>query len=188
MISFSICLALPDFLHLAQCPPSPSVLCKWQNFVLLYGWIVFHWYIYITSSSSSIHLSMDSFLNSFFCLFVSGTYSGVQLLGHNGSSSFTFLRTLHNVSMVAVPIYIPTDSTQLVHDKFWPEFQGLTDFLKPNHKFWWEGRKPVCRPHVKDGCTESTVSETRRGRRRGRSHRQEAGHGRTWTVTLGTWA
>ena len=144
--------------------------------------------VYIYHIFVFIHSSVGGQLFEFILLFVSGTYSGVQLLGHNGSSSFTFLRTLHNVSMVAVPIYIPTDSAQLVRDKFWPEFQGLTDFLKPNHKFWWEGRKPVCRPHVKDGCSESTVSETRRGRRRGRSHRQEAGHGRTWTVTLGTWA
>ena len=111
--------------------------------------------IYITSSS--IHLSMDSgcfhaliIINNaamntglrvaflicflFVCLFVSGTYSGVQLPGHMVNSIFTFLRNLHNVSTVAVPIYIPTNSIQLVHDKFWAEFQGFTDFLNPNHK------------------------------------------------------
>ena len=38
-ISYSVFLFLSDLFHLAQCHPR---CCKWQNFILFYGWLVLH--------------------------------------------------------------------------------------------------------------------------------------------------
>ena len=69
-------LSLSDLFHLAK---YPKVCCKWQDFILFYGWIIFCLYVYIytyiythtythihthtqihTTFSLSVHLSVPS--------------------------------------------------------------------------------------------------------------------------------
>lgn len=33
---------VPDLFYLTRCPLVLSMLCKWQSFLLFYGWIMFH--------------------------------------------------------------------------------------------------------------------------------------------------
>ena len=41
--------------------------CKWHNFICFNGWVIFHW-VYISTTSLSIHLSIDIQVASLFCL------------------------------------------------------------------------------------------------------------------------
>ena len=126
MISYTICLSLSDLFHLTY-----PCCCKRQNFILFYGWVIFH-FIYIHHIFFIHHQLMDTG-----CLHVSAIVNNAVNVNMNirvhvsfQISVFVFLDTYHVVkllgcmlvlflvfwetsilfSTVAAQIYIPTNS------------------------------------------------------------------------------
>ena len=158
MISYSICLSLSDLFHLAQCPPSPSIhSCKWQDFILFYGWVVFHYiYTYI-----HIHTYIPHLLYPFICWWTfrllpnlgnckycccehwgacifssecfSDIYPGVEFLGHMVVLFLVCWETAY--STVAAPVYTPINSVLV-----FPFLHTLANicYLWVCFFFWWQ--------------------------------------------------
>ena len=116
--------------------PSKSICCcKWQNFILFYGWILFHYvcvcmriyqvfFIYPsvdkplscfhnleTVNSAAMNIGPMCFFRSVF-LFISDVYPRVEFLGHMVVLFLVLWETHIMFSMVAAPIYIPTNSVR----------------------------------------------------------------------------
>ena len=104
MISYIVCLCLPDLFHLAWCPPRPFMLLQMAKFHLFfYDWVIFSSYIYhIFFIHSYVHGPLDCFyilciiivllwmlecmylleLTFEWVFFFLDKYPGVELLGH----------------------------------------------------------------------------------------------------------
>ena len=130
-------------ISLSRCPQDPSLLLQMERFPSFHDWVVFH-HIY-TTSSLSIHplctLTWFSWLG--YCKICCREYEGAgvslgwwfcflqpeaELLGHMIITFVIFWGTSILFSIVAVPIYIPSNGAQdscqhlssLVFFFFWP--------------------------------------------------------------------
>ena len=130
MNSYSIFLSRSDLFHLAQYPLSPSCCQKWQDFILFFnGWVIFHiyssrllypfiywWtfrllpYLGYCKECCSEHRVNKSFLIG--VLFTLDKYPGVELQDRMVVLFLIFQGISILFSVVAGPIYIPTNSAQ----------------------------------------------------------------------------
>ena len=146
VISYSICLTLSDFSHLASCPQAPSMLEQmvgfpsfwWLNNILLYRIIPYLYpLIQLTGCFRVLASVNDTTMNMRMQIslqdpvsFPLDTYPEVRLLNHMIVLFLIFWRTSILFSIVAASIYIPTNSAQGV-----PFLQILRNtYLLP---LWW---------------------------------------------------
>ena len=129
----------------------PPCCCKWQNFILFDDWIIFHYISYLL-----IHLSVDrhyhilaiadnaavnivvhvSFQISVFIFFGYIPRSGIG--DHIIVLCLVFWGTSILFSIVAVPIYIPTNSVAVFHFPHTLSSIFICRLFNDGHSDWCE--------------------------------------------------